>query len=196
MDGFIVDWQFYESKAADQRKFQDLMERHKPESSAVEAIVSNRGFDGKRSREKLDENGIHNGLCPRSPRELVEKKEIKTSRLFKNEEAKKPRSHFYGQALIYYTIRIMPHMPKEKSDRLLEAEHGIMHITVTPIERSHVPIKRRYHATSGFINFNNASLHRNFEYIQGYLGGTNVSSRQQRFEIWDKIEFLVNKKAF
>jgi len=43
-DGFIVDWQLYESKAADPRKFQDFMERHKPEPRAVEAIVSDRGF--------------------------------------------------------------------------------------------------------------------------------------------------------
>jgi len=33
------------------------MERHKPEPRAVEAIVSDRGFDGKQSREKLDKNG-------------------------------------------------------------------------------------------------------------------------------------------
>ncbi len=88
-DGFIVDWQLYESKAADPRKFQDFMERHKPEPRAVEAIVSDRGFDGKQSREKLDKNGIYNGLCPRSPSELIKKKGIKTSRLFKNEEAKR-----------------------------------------------------------------------------------------------------------
>ena len=80
--------------------------------------------------------------------------------------------------------------------RTPKAKRGIMHITVTPIERSHVPIKRRFHAMTGFMNFNNAyHFTKNFEYIRGYLGGTNVSNREQHFEVWDKIEFLANKKA-
>jgi putative transposase len=53
----------------------------------------------------------------------------------------------------------------------LKAKHGTMHITVTPIERSHVPFKRRYHAISGFMNFYNAyRFTGNFEYIRGYVG--------------------------
>jgi transposase-like protein len=79
---------------------------------------------------------------------------------------------------------------------VLEAEHGIMHITVTPIEQTHVPIKRRYHSMTGFMNFENAyHFTENFEYIRGYLGGTNVSNRKERIKVWEKIEFLVNEKA-
>jgi transposase-like protein len=79
---------------------------------------------------------------------------------------------------------------------ILNAKHGIMHIAITPVERSHVPVKRRYHAMSGFMNFHNANRFvQNFEYIRGYIGGTNISNRQMRFETWDKVQSLVNKKA-
>jgi len=78
----------------------------------------------------------------------------------------------------------------------LKAKHGIMHITVTPIERSHVPVKRRYHAMSGFMNFDNAyRFTENFEYIRGYVGGLNSSNRKDRSEVWNRIESLVSKKA-
>ena len=82
------------------------------------------------------------------------------------------------------------------NEDILKAKHGIMHIAITPVERSHVPVKRRYHAMSGFMNFHNANRFvQNFEYIRGYIGGTNISKRQMRFEVWDKVQFLVNKKA-
>jgi transposase-like protein len=82
------------------------------------------------------------------------------------------------------------------NDDILKAKHGIKHIAITPIERSHVPVKRRYHAMTGFMKFNNAYLFtENFEYILGYLGGTNASNRQTRFEAWNKVQSLVDKKA-
>ena len=84
----------------------------------------------------------------------------------------------------------------EANDDILKAKHGIMHIAVTPVERSHVPVKRRYHAMSGFMNFHNANrFAQNFEYIRGYIGGTNISNRQTRLEAWKKVQSLVNKKA-
>ena len=84
----------------------------------------------------------------------------------------------------------------EANDEVLGAKHGIMHIAITPIERSHVPVKRRYHAMTGFMKFNNANRFvQNFEYIRGYIGGTNISNRKMRFDAWNKMQFLVDKKA-
>jgi len=82
------------------------------------------------------------------------------------------------------------------NNEILGAKHAILHIKVTPIERSHVPVKRRYHAMLGFMNFDNAfRFTRDFEYIRGYVGGTNISNRRTRAEAWDRVRFLVYKKA-
>jgi len=79
---------------------------------------------------------------------------------------------------------------------ILGAKHAILHIKVMPVERNHVPVKRRYHAMLGFMNFDNAlRFKRNFEYIRGYVGGTNTSNPQMRAEVWDRLRFLVDKKA-
>ena len=37
--------------------------------------------------------------------------------------------------------------------KFLKAKHRILHISVTPVERSHVPIKRRYSVMRGFGSF-------------------------------------------
>ena len=73
-DGFIVDWQLYEHKTADQKKFRDFMNRYQPETKQVETIAADRGFDGKSNRRKLEKNHIYNGLCPLSPSEFIEKR--------------------------------------------------------------------------------------------------------------------------
>jgi transposase-like protein len=53
-----------------------------------------------------------------------------------------------------YTDKNPAYIEPTKED--LEAKHGILHIAVTPVERSHVPIKRRYSVMKGFGTFRQA----------------------------------------
>lgn len=72
-DGFIVDWQLYEEKTADQRKLGDFLKSYQPQNKRVETIVTDRGFDGKPNQIKLEEINICNGMCPRSPSQMEER---------------------------------------------------------------------------------------------------------------------------
>ena len=72
-NGFIVDWQLYENKTADQKKFRDFMARYNPQNHGVQSITSDRGFAGKPNSEELGKHKIYNGLRPRSPAELEAK---------------------------------------------------------------------------------------------------------------------------
>ena len=73
----------------------------------------------------------------------------------------------------------------------LEAKHGILHIRVTPAERSHVPIKRRYSVMRGFGSFIRAFRFTwNWEAIYGYLGKLNASTSREREENCQKIRRL------
>jgi len=72
-DGFIVDWQLYEEKTADQRKLGDFLESYQPQNKGVETIVTDRGFDGKPNQGKLEKINICNGMCPRSPAQMAER---------------------------------------------------------------------------------------------------------------------------
>ena len=72
-DGFIVDWQLYEDKTADQRKLGDFLESYQPQNKGVETIVTDRGFDGKPNQRKLEKINICNGMCPRSPAQMTER---------------------------------------------------------------------------------------------------------------------------
>jgi len=72
-NGFIVDWHLYEDKTADQKKFRDFLVRYNPQDCGVQAIISDRGFDGKLNRDELEKHGIFNGIRPKSPEELKTK---------------------------------------------------------------------------------------------------------------------------
>jgi transposase-like protein len=86
----------------------------------------------------------------------------------------------------------------EPTQEVLEAKHGILHITVTPVERSHVPIKRRYSVMRGFGSFMRAfQFTWNWEAIYGYLGNLNASTHREREEFCQNIRWLFGlKKAF
>ena len=115
---------------------------------------------------------------------------------------KKAARRFFSKTLKFFKIKPErvytdknPAYPKAIKGRL-KAKHGIMHIAVTPIERSHVPVKRRYHAMLGFNSFDNAySFTENFEYIRGYVGGLNSSNKRERSEVWKRINNLIQKKS-
>lgn len=73
IDGFIVDWQLYEEKVADQSKLGEHLERYQPQNKGVETIATDRGFDGRPNQRKLEKVNISNGMCPRSPAEMEER---------------------------------------------------------------------------------------------------------------------------
>ena len=79
----------------------------------------------------------------------------------------------------------------EPVKKVLGAKHHILHITVTPVERSHVPIKRRYALMRGFGSFIRASKFTwNWESIYGYLGNLNASTHREREEFCLKVRWL------
>ncbi len=76
-DGFITDWKLYESKTADQRKLRELLETF-PADRSIDAMVTDRGFDGNPNRRLLEKLHIYNGICPKSPAELEERNKEQT----------------------------------------------------------------------------------------------------------------------
>ncbi len=95
-----------------------------------------------------------------------------------------------------YTDKNSAYIEPTKDD--LEAKHGILHIAVTPVERSHVPIKRRYSVMRGFGTFRRAfQFTWNWEGLYGYVGNLNASTRRERKEFCQKVQWLFGfEKAF
>lgn len=91
-DGFITDWQLYEEKTADQRKFGEYLDRYQPQNKGVKTIVTERGFDGKPNQVKLEKINIRNGMCPCSPAEMAERMKDEEFRLLQRR-----RSHTEGR---------------------------------------------------------------------------------------------------
>lgn len=71
LDGFIIDFQLYENKIADTNKLRGRLEKVKTE---VQAIGADRGFHSKTISNELEKFNIFNGICPRAPNELIEKR--------------------------------------------------------------------------------------------------------------------------
>ena len=74
---------------------------------------------------------------------------------------------------------------------VLKAKHRILHITVTPVERSHVPIKRRYsvmRSSGSFIRTFRFTW--NWEAIYGYCGNLNASTHRGGEEFFLKSRWL------
>ncbi|KKR03275.1 MAG: Transposase IS4 family protein, partial [Candidatus Uhrbacteria bacterium GW2011_GWF2_39_13] len=109
-NGFIADWQLYEDKTADQKKFREFMARYNPQNHGVQSITSDRGFAGKPNNKELEKHNIYNGLRPRSPADLEAKN---------NEEKFKPlqkrRSQTEGRIAAVKRF-IGQHMPCRKFD--------------------------------------------------------------------------------
>lgn len=83
----------------------------------------------------------------------------------------------------------------EPTKEVLGAKQGILHITVTPVERSHVPIKRRYSVMRGFGSFIRAfQFTWNWESIYGYLRNLNASTHGEREEFCQKVQWLFRLK--
>jgi len=71
-DGLIVDWAMPKSPETDSDLLVAGVGRWREEyGDAIREAAADRGFDGPSARETLKENGIANGMCPRSPRQLA-----------------------------------------------------------------------------------------------------------------------------
>jgi hypothetical protein len=74
-EGLIVNWSLAkDSVPSDSQMLIDALEKNDNDlrGTAVEAIFSDRGFDGPDAREELEMRCLYNGLCPRSPKGLQE----------------------------------------------------------------------------------------------------------------------------
>jgi IS5 family transposase len=73
--GLILDWElFKESAPADSRLLPRSAQRMKKVFGPVlKAIGTDRGFDSAANQEALADDGIYNGVCPRSPHQLKER---------------------------------------------------------------------------------------------------------------------------
>jgi hypothetical protein len=75
-DGLIVDWNFIEEQPpSDSALVKASIERLVENYGTPASYASDRGFDAAPSRDVLEENGIANGICPRSVPALLEKLE-------------------------------------------------------------------------------------------------------------------------
>jgi len=76
-EGLIVDWDLHQGTAPnDSRQLRPCVERIQEAHGAqcVEAVGADRQFDGPSVRAWLEESGIYNGVCPRSPKALENKR--------------------------------------------------------------------------------------------------------------------------
>lgn len=79
-DGFIVDWQFFEEKTSDIDKLLEMTERYPHQELKCNSLVTDKGYDGSRSRKALEKLFIKNYMAARSPAEFskqLEDKEFK-----------------------------------------------------------------------------------------------------------------------
>lgn len=71
-DGLIVDWALPPRPASDGALLTAGVTRWQATyGDAVRTVVTDRGFDGAATRTTLEDAGIANGMCPRSPRQLA-----------------------------------------------------------------------------------------------------------------------------
>ena len=80
-DGLIVDWALPQTPQTDGALLQEAIRRWQTAyGETLRTVVTDRGFDGRATRTALAEAGLRNGMCPRSPRQLIERLEEPTFR--------------------------------------------------------------------------------------------------------------------
>lgn len=75
--GFILDWELFREKApADSALLPRTVGRmERAYGSKVKAMAADRGFDSQTNQLGLAEEGIYNGVCPRDPKKLRQRKD-------------------------------------------------------------------------------------------------------------------------
>ena len=73
--GLIIDWELFRDRApADAALLpRSLGRMEQAYGPKLKAVATDRGFDSETNRVGLAEDGIYNGVCPRSPRQLQER---------------------------------------------------------------------------------------------------------------------------
>src|SRR6266700_3048377 len=72
--GVILDWElFRDSAPADSKLLARSVGRMEEAYGPLKALGADRGFDNKDNRQGTAEDGIYNGVCPRSPQTLKER---------------------------------------------------------------------------------------------------------------------------
>ena len=72
--GVILDWELFKDSApADSKLLPGSVGRMEKIYGPLKAVGADRGFDNLDNREGLADDGIYNGVCPRSPKALKEK---------------------------------------------------------------------------------------------------------------------------
>jgi IS5 family transposase len=73
--GLIIDWELFQDSApADSELLGRSVGRmEKAYGPVLEAVAADRGFDSLPNRIGLEEDGIYNGVCPRSPKALKQR---------------------------------------------------------------------------------------------------------------------------
>ena len=72
-NGLIVDWKLYcDSTPSDSQILKDCIERIEARTgAAIVAVTTDRGFVSAANVDYLNQRGIYNGICPKSPQELT-----------------------------------------------------------------------------------------------------------------------------
>jgi hypothetical protein len=101
--GLILDWElFKESAPADSRLLPRSAQRMKKVFGPVlKAIGTDRGFDSAANQKALEEAGIYNGVCPRSPQQLKER-----ARSWKFKKLQHRRSQTEARVAIFKNVFI------------------------------------------------------------------------------------------
>ena len=74
LQGLIMDWEFFrESAPADSQLLPRSVGRMEQAYGRPKALGGDRGFDNQTNREGLAQDGIYNGVCPRSPQQLQQR---------------------------------------------------------------------------------------------------------------------------
>ncbi len=77
-DGFIVDWHLYEASApTDSKMTLDSIKRMTDKNMDIKSVAGDRGCDSKRCQNFIAKKKIENNICPRNPRDLIEKPQNK-----------------------------------------------------------------------------------------------------------------------
>jgi IS5 family transposase len=72
--GLILDWELFKDSApADSKLLPGSVGRMEKIYGPLKALGADRGFDNADNRDGLADDGIYNGVCPRSPKALKKK---------------------------------------------------------------------------------------------------------------------------
>ena len=74
--GVILDWKLFKDAAPnDARLLEESLERTEENLDIhIEAVAGDRAFDSQSNAQLLNQRNTYNGLCPRDPKELKERK--------------------------------------------------------------------------------------------------------------------------